>query len=256
MANRLPELQAPYMRWPDESGPAYAAFQAYMNMHFSERTLTEAYRRARNRPHVNTASGTWSMWFQKYHWAERASAWDAELARVEREAMLREAALRAQRWADRRLQLIEQEWEDAQRMREMGLQMLNHSITQTVETTEELTDNGLQVINQVKPVGWRMRDAALFLTKASDIGRRAANMATDLVAEAPAVPDVEADPLSKAQAVARNMVERFPQYTLDQILQIASQVSGFAIEVLRPGVADKAGAECSESEDSQTTLDS
>lgn len=231
-------FRKPYERWPEESAQAFAAFTFYLNMAATERNMLAAYRQARNRPTAQGISGTWAMWFRKYHWAERVQAWDAELAKVERDAQIRAAIRRAQQWADRRLELIEQEWNDSQRMRTRGLEMMDFSLTAVTNTREELTEQGMRVVQEVQPVGWRMRDAALFLTKASDIGRRAANMATEIVNTAPVMPDLEADPLSKAQQVARDMVERFPQYSLDQILMIASQVSGYTAEVLRLGIPE------------------
>jgi hypothetical protein len=73
-------------RLENESERAYRAFEFFLNLPSSERTLLEAYRRHVGNPDAVKPSDTWSGWSSTFAWRERAAAYDDYLARLRREA--------------------------------------------------------------------------------------------------------------------------------------------------------------------------
>src|SRR5215204_6335487 len=81
-----------------ESERAYRAFEVFLRLPSSERTLTAAYQR-----HVGNSdarpSDTWSRWSNEFAWRERAAAYDDHLASLRREAYERVIEEEAERQA-------------------------------------------------------------------------------------------------------------------------------------------------------------
>lgn len=83
--------QAPWDRRAGESARAFAAFTAYCRMAAGERSIDEAWRRAKGRTQ-GSADGQWKAWAAAHEWVNRAAAWDEHLAaeqRREQEAVWR-----------------------------------------------------------------------------------------------------------------------------------------------------------------------
>src|SRR5215213_769212 len=73
-------------RLENEPERAYRAFESFLALHSSERTLLEAYRQHVGNPDAVKPSDTWSGWSSRFAWRERAAAYDDHLARLRREA--------------------------------------------------------------------------------------------------------------------------------------------------------------------------
>lgn len=75
----------PFNPLPNETSKAYAAFQVYRDLG-AGRSLAAAYEQSTQK--VGRANKVWGDWSAKYHWVERAKAYDAYLAnkaRLQRE---------------------------------------------------------------------------------------------------------------------------------------------------------------------------
>jgi hypothetical protein len=85
-------------RLENESERAYRAFEVFLRLPSSERTLTAAYQHHVSNPDARP-SDTWSRWSNEFAWRERAAAYDDHLARVRREAHERVIEEEAERQA-------------------------------------------------------------------------------------------------------------------------------------------------------------
>jgi hypothetical protein len=81
----MPETPVPYERQPGESAKAYAAFTAFRDLG-PGRSVLKAYRQETGKEPARQPSGTWIGWAARWHWHDRAEAWDAELDRQNRAA--------------------------------------------------------------------------------------------------------------------------------------------------------------------------
>src|SRR5215217_8013833 len=73
-------------RLDNEPERAYRAFESFLVLPSSERTLLEAYRRHVGNPDAAKPSDTWSGWSNSFAWRERVRAYDDHLASLRREA--------------------------------------------------------------------------------------------------------------------------------------------------------------------------
>jgi len=73
-------------RLENESERAYRAFEGFLSLPSSERTLLAAYRQHVGNPDAAKPSDTWSGWSSQFAWRERAAAYDDHLAGLRREA--------------------------------------------------------------------------------------------------------------------------------------------------------------------------
>ena len=72
-------------RLENESERAYRAFEVFLRLPSSERTLTAAYQHHVSNPDARP-SDTWSRWSSEFAWRERAAAYDDHLESLRREA--------------------------------------------------------------------------------------------------------------------------------------------------------------------------
>jgi hypothetical protein len=70
----------------NESERAHRAFQTFLSLPSNDRTVTGAYRSHVGNPTASKVSDTWARWSRDFAWAERASAYDAYLESLRREA--------------------------------------------------------------------------------------------------------------------------------------------------------------------------
>ena len=70
-----------WMRLPEESAQAYAAFRAYLDAGPGQRSIAQAYRQLKGMPDGAPVKvpGYINAWTKQYSWAERAAAWDAHV---------------------------------------------------------------------------------------------------------------------------------------------------------------------------------
>jgi hypothetical protein len=73
-------------RLQHESTTAFSAFEAFLSLPTSERTLLGAYRQHVGNPEAVKASDTWARWSRDFAWRERAAAYEDHLASLRREA--------------------------------------------------------------------------------------------------------------------------------------------------------------------------
>jgi hypothetical protein len=73
-------------RLENEPERAYRAFECFLNLPSSERTLLGAYRRHVSNTDAAKPSDTWSGWSSSFAWRERAAAYDDHLASLRRGA--------------------------------------------------------------------------------------------------------------------------------------------------------------------------
>jgi hypothetical protein len=86
-------------RLENESERAYRAFEVFLRLPSSERTLTAAYQHHVSNPDARP-SDTWSRWSNEFAWRERAAAYDDHLESLRREAheqVIKEEAARQAR---------------------------------------------------------------------------------------------------------------------------------------------------------------
>jgi hypothetical protein len=87
----------------NESERAYRAFEVFLRLPSSERTLTAAYQHHVSNPDARP-SDTWNRWSSQFAWRERAAAYDDHLASLRREAheqVIKEEAARHAREIER-----------------------------------------------------------------------------------------------------------------------------------------------------------
>src|SRR5215217_6164296 len=70
----------------NESERAHRAFQTFLGLPSDARTVIEAYRSHVGNAEAAKPSDTWARWSRDFAWAERASAYDAYLESLRREA--------------------------------------------------------------------------------------------------------------------------------------------------------------------------
>ena len=173
----------PWERQPGESPEAYRGFQAYLNQPPAERNIREVYRQVYGRPTATQAPGYFSTWVTRHRWRARAQEWDNEQARVEHQARLKVIAENAAKWERRRQQIAEDDFNDAQRLRERTREIMALPVVAQTLTSSEETPDGRTIINNfhVEPLRVRAADAATMLKLASERQRLAAQMATEIV---------------------------------------------------------------------------
>ena len=83
----------------NESERAHRAFQTFLGLPSDTRTVIEAYRSHVGNAEAAKPSDTWARWSREFAWAERASAYDAYLESLRREAYERAIEEEAERQA-------------------------------------------------------------------------------------------------------------------------------------------------------------
>jgi hypothetical protein len=67
-------------RLENEPERAYRAFESFLMLPSSERTIINAYRAYAGNPRAAKPSDTWSGWSSQFAWRERAAAFDDHMA--------------------------------------------------------------------------------------------------------------------------------------------------------------------------------
>lgn len=173
----------PWDRQPDESAQAYRGFQTYLNQPPTERNIAAAYRQIYGRPAASQPAGFFAAWAGKYQWRARAREWDSRQASIEHEAKLKVIASEARKWEKRRQQIEEDDFMDAQRLRQRARDIMALPITQQTLTDTQQSPDGRTIINNyhVEPIKVRAADAGVLLKLASERQRLAAEMATQII---------------------------------------------------------------------------
>lgn len=170
------ETRNEWDRQPGESARAFAAFCVYRD-DGAGRSLRATVDKTGTKL---TQIGAWS---RRHGWVSRVEAYDAHMARLEQAAREQALEAEARKWAERRLQQREREWETAAALHERAVQMLAHPMTRTK------SEDGKSVI---VPAGWWMRDIPAFVDLASKLARLASEMETDRQKHEHELDDVDA----------------------------------------------------------------
>lgn len=108
----MAEEVRPWHRLENESAIAYAAFCAYYLLLAHERSIDAAWSKSATKQHQKRdgkrAPGNWAKWSSEHDWVARALAHDEYLAG--QDELL---------WTERRRQLREQDWDNAQEARDI-----------------------------------------------------------------------------------------------------------------------------------------
>lgn len=108
--------QPPWQQRQDESPKAYAAFCSYYLLPVNDRSIDVAWRRGakqgQNRGQKRAPS-QWQKWSATFNWVKRAAAHDKHLAELDR-----------LKWVERRKQMREAEWGDAEQVRQLVMEAL------------------------------------------------------------------------------------------------------------------------------------
>ena len=133
-----------WTRRSGESIPAFDAFQLYLQ-HGSIDAAWRATEQGQT-SHAKRAPGQWAIWSSRYEWVKRAQAYQDHLAEQDR-----------QKWERRRAELLERDWAQADRMRQIvdDAQLLAdqflESKTTTIRGTPTILDTEGNVIQQGTP---------------------------------------------------------------------------------------------------------
>ena len=173
-----------WFRLDGETNKSFAAFQHYLHLAPSERSIERAYLQTGGKPVENRGEDRypsgWSEWSRTFDWVKRVAAYDDHLAA--RAFLEREIAVtqEAQTWARRRDAQREREWEGREKLLDRVDVMLKLPITER-EVVQSITVDGQEVptLTVIKPVGWTQRDIARNLETASKLGRLACDLETD-----------------------------------------------------------------------------
>lgn len=77
----LPSIQA-WDQYPDETGEAYRAFDTFKKLPPAKRDVENTWKAFQKFANERTTEAMLSNWMKRFHWLDRASAWDAHLITV------------------------------------------------------------------------------------------------------------------------------------------------------------------------------
>ena len=153
--------------------PWYERFLGYLYAE-KPRSMLDVYRQVwakegkARRP--NGISGAWDRAVKRWHWQERAEAYDlAQLAAQSEE--------RRKRQVEREAQTKEDEWRMAERLLERAEQMLTFPVARVV--TQSYEDGREKSV--IEPMAWRPADAVRFTDMVSKLRRLSAGMNTEQI---------------------------------------------------------------------------
>lgn len=175
----LNDTQQPiYEHLPGESGVAYAAFKAYLELG-DERSLTKV------AAVVKKSIPLMNRWSARWKWKNRVQAWNNKIARDRLDVQRRAQEAKAAEWLEREQKLREDEWQAAERILGKIDQMLKLPVIKSEKQMEERTseDGKLTIIHRtiVNPAKFDFGTAFRGLELASKLRRLATGMNTDKI---------------------------------------------------------------------------
>ena len=157
-------------RQPGEPTLWWGRFDRYRALG-TERTVTTVYnewRRSVDKPERQKPDHRWYGASQRWHWPERAAAWDAH-----------QHDLAMRQWEERAAELRGREWQAAQALLEKAEQMLKFPLVSVRHEDEIGPDGRPTAVTVLEPGDWRVVDAARMAEVASKLARLAAEMETE-----------------------------------------------------------------------------
>lgn len=170
---RNAHMVKPLRRLPGESAPAHEAFVTYAEMG-ARRSLAAVGRK------LGKSGTLMERWSAKFGWVGRAATYDSNTTDTRARAREAAEAAEARRWARRRSEQSEEEFQLGQRLIEKAKQMLELPLVEVkarrvIERCPEGHEKIVQV-NIIKPVRFRAADSARLLLAADTLIRRALGM--------------------------------------------------------------------------------
>jgi len=120
-------------RLDGEPSRAFKAFQTFVSLPSSERTMVTAYRQFVGNAHASKVSDAWNEWARCYTWKERAQAFDAHIDQIRRNAM--EKAVE---------EVAAEQARQAERARNHVNKLMDVGYLRTVEFLEELDPSSMR----------------------------------------------------------------------------------------------------------------
>lgn len=199
-------------RQPGESERAYSAFKVWLEMEPTSREFVSAYRQFSGNPSAKQASGLFNSWVGQWNWQARALEYDRWVFRQQKEAELAATIAERAKWAKRRAEVADEEWDLSQKLRTKAREMLNFPLATQTITNERQGEDGRTVLQEItiEPSGWRMRDVATYLAMADKLMRLATDQATERIETIDPVGQQE-DRLREARLVLAESQQLFDQ---------------------------------------------
>ncbi len=148
-----------------ESSKAFAAFSSYLDLGPSRSSERVAKEYGKSRALIQ-------RWCTRYHWVERARAYDDRNALIVRSAQEQQLSSDAERWSVARTDYRDHALNVGKRLMERAEQMLQFPLQKTVRS---LDADGHTVIS-VEPVRWKQSDIVSFVATADKMFRLALDL--------------------------------------------------------------------------------
>lgn len=221
------ECQA-WERQPGESERAYAAFKVWLEMGATNREFVQAYRQFTSKGSAKQASGFFNGWVKRWNWQARALEYDRWVFRQQKEAELAATIAERAKWAKRRAEVADEEWDLSLSLRKKAREMLNFPLATQTVTNERQGEDGRTVLQEItiEPTGWRMRDVASYLAMADKLMRLATDQATERIETIDPASQQE-DRLREARLVLAESQQLFDQ--IDPTKQAEQVAQAFGV---------------------------
>lgn len=176
-----------YEQQPGESARAFAAFRRYLEAG-PERSIRKLGRKTgRNK-------ATFEVWSVKWHWVERVRAWEAEAAERVRIAEIARSNQDAEKWADRRAKVKEDEFKLGQDLLARARKMLDHPLM-----VSKRVKKGGKVTVIIRPANWTTADLARIATTGAALVRNSTGL--NDTASGPVKADDDVAPIAQGKVV-------------------------------------------------------
>lgn len=110
-------MKSPWEKLAEESAKAFRAFQIFLELEPSKRSLRAAYMEAYNKDSSCVKSPQFMTdWSLNFKWKERALEYDAHYEQEFGDEVLKQTKKNARKWANRRDQVREDEWDIREKM--------------------------------------------------------------------------------------------------------------------------------------------
>lgn len=142
-----------WLRLPDESEEAYAAFLIYRDLGII-RSVLKAYRQKSGKITAKQAPGQWNKWAKDYRWRARARDYDNYLASQRQAGIDRVARSEGGEWERRRSQQVCDDYDLARQLLKQAKLIASFPLTRQ----ETMKDGKAMIIQPVEPK--HLRDAS------------------------------------------------------------------------------------------------
>jgi hypothetical protein len=165
-----------------EGGKAYAAFQVYYMMPPRQRSLRQTALQ------LKRSEKQMERWSSRFSWVLRAEEWDSRQAQIVAAEFEQRNRQRAAVWADRKEELLEQDFAASRALMARGVQTLKLPL---IEMTVQKPDASGNQITIVKPVNRSQAGTATMIKVGHDLGLDCIKRATPEPSAASTVEDYE-----------------------------------------------------------------